>query len=106
MTRQYKYAREKLGHAVYILAIGEGDVRSRLRRTHRHIRMLGTHNLPVDLHEELQWVKYSMTKYGALKDRYGPVLNALEHTMRRIRNTTGKKIAEKIWSMNLSLQQR
>ncbi len=103
MNNKHKYAREKLRNAVYLLATGEGDVRSRLRRVYRHIRGVNPGDVPSDMKRDLQWVKNEMVKFGPLVDRYGVVLDAHEHTMRRIRNSTGKKIAERIYSMKSKL---
>lgn len=102
----YKYAHEKLERAVYILTTGKGDVRSRLRGTYRHLRMLGSHNMPVHLHKDLQWIKSSMVKFEPLVDSYGSMLTALEHTMQHIRNGTGAKLAMEIFSMKSRLAQR
>ena len=99
MTYAFNYARKKLENVVFILATGEGDVRSRLRRSHREIKMLGEYNMPQDLIQDLEWVQKSKVKYGSSADQ-----NALDHTMGRIQNRTGKRIAEKIYSINSRLQ--
>jgi len=105
-TDRYKYAREKLQQAARILATGRGDVRSRLRRTYRHLRVLRADDVPNDSKGDLQWVKSAMVRYGPKVDQHGPLFDALEHTMRRIRNGTGQKIAERICLMHSKLPKR
>lgn len=106
MSASYNYSRGILRQVVYILATGKGDVRSRLLMTYRHIRMLNTDNMPSELHGDLKWIKRMMVKYGASVDDYGAVESALKHTMRRIRNSTGKTIAEEICSIYSRLLSR
>lgn len=101
MPRPYSRAREKLGDAVYKLATGERDVRQRLRRAYTVLRRLSSEDLPPELREEWRAILTAMTHLGPEKDTDGtPWRTAIDHTMSRIRNRTGSKIAQRIHAMH------
>ena len=49
MKTDYTYAKEKLGNAVYEMAIGVGDIRSRLLIASNNFIALNTFNFPEEL---------------------------------------------------------
>ena len=101
---RHLYAREKFGLAVHKLATGEGDVRKRLIIAFREIWHLEPTAVPKHLVRDLSWIKRQMTRLGPLRDENGEVWRrAVEHTMSRIRNSTGAKIAERIYRVNSKL---
>lgn len=93
-------ARDKLELAVRALAIGQGDVRSRLKVAYKHLRRLSARNMPVQAHCELEGILNELTKHGPdVKFE----LTAIEHTMRRIRNKTGRALAIRIYELRTML---
>lgn len=98
---EYKYAKEKLGTNVRYLAIGERDVRDRLRVVSKDMFRLQGNDLPPALRKHLAWVQRELTKYGPEISPSGEIYkNAIAHTLGRIRNSTGRKIAERIFKMH------
>ena len=58
----YDYALEKFGVAVRHLAIGPGDVRSRLWPAYLKFHVLQVHHIPEDLRADFEWVNNELTK--------------------------------------------
>jgi hypothetical protein len=122
----YWYAYEKFSRAIYILAIGAGDVRSRLLDAFQDPLLMITHkHLPEDLQEDFVWIEKNITKYkekwsGQLEElrvyeRKDPAFKerleyiypgAIEATLRRIRKSTGVEIARRIFKIYDSLESR
>ena len=95
---QYRRCREKFHAAIYRLAVGEGDVRDRLRGAYRYLRMLSEHDVPPHLRKEWEAILASLTWYGPEVDSDGTAYRkSMDHTLSRIRNSTGRRIAERIW---------
>jgi len=123
---KYWYAYEKFSRAIYTLATGAGDVRSRLLDVFFDpFLVIKPKHLPEDLREDFLWIKKSITKYkekwrGQLEELRGwekkdpmfkekfPNLypNQIEATLSRIRRSTGVKIAERIFKIYESLDSR
>ena len=62
---------------------------------------LGVNEFPQHLQADYLWVMKELTKYPSEHPNiYGPV----EATMRRIKNSTGKKIAARIFAMYAEIQ--
>ena len=100
MNTLYNYAREKLLLSVNILATSQGDVRSRLLEAYAEFHPLRKKHFPESLKKEWEWIDHSLTKFAPVYDASGEVTaNAIENTLKRIKNTTGKKIAEKIFQL-------
>ena len=104
MTRAYSRGREKLREAVYWLAVDRGDVRARLSRVYPILRRLSNRDLPVALHERLRAVKVDLTRFGPETYLGEIVKSAVDHTMSRIRNVTGSKIAARILALERDLE--
>ena len=97
---QYRRCREKVRAAIYRLAVGEGDVRDRLRGAYRYLRMLSERDVPPRLRKEWASILASLTRFGPEVDSDGtPFRKSVDHTLSRIRNSTGRKIAERIWAL-------
>ena len=103
--RRHSRGRKILVHAVYLLAVGEGDVRQRLKRIHRDLRSLDERDLPLELYAELRSILNEMTRFGPARDeRDGePYQSAIEHTMCRSRRSTASKLAKRIYSLHSKL---
>ena len=108
----YDYALEKFGAAVRHLAIGTGDVRSRLWTAYLDLDVLRAGHLPEDLRADYEWVNRELTKREPQRKVWSEseqdwVLEGrVLANLRRMRNSSGAKIAERIYSINLSLETR
>ena len=99
------YAHEKLLVAVDSLATGPGDVRERLLHAYLSFPMLSESNFPTHLRKDWRWFIDQMTRYGPLEDHNGKVrCGSVENTMRRIRRSTGVKIAQKLVFLHHELE--
>lgn len=91
------YAHEKLLHAIYSLATGTGDARSRLWNAYQGFHPLQEKHFPEHLRKDWRWVMDSLTKYDPIYDYKGRLTTgSVEATLKRIRNSTASKIAQKI----------
>lgn len=98
---EYDYARGKFRSAVYKLATGPGDVRSRLLSASSGIYILMQDNFPKSLQKKWLKIEKGMTRFGATYDHHGKErLSAIEHTMKRIKNSTGVTLAEAICELS------
>src|SRR5690606_41936515 len=89
--------RGKYSAALYALAVGEGDVRQRLRGAYRQLRMLREDEVPESHRKEWARILSLLVKRGPVRGPSGEVYkDALNHTIDRMRNTSGRKIAEQI----------
>jgi hypothetical protein len=94
---RWLYADEKLSNAIRLLAVHPGDVRSRLLVAFMEFHPLNEHDFPPTLQKHYRWVMKQLTKRGPLLDDKGDIYcGSVEHTLRRIRNSTGAKIAERL----------
>jgi hypothetical protein len=94
------YARSKLGEAVEALAVGEGDVRSRIVVAMLATSALTEADFPEELRADWEWIIRETTKAGPALGTDGTVYQgATERTMFRIRRTTGVKIAKRILAL-------
>lgn len=104
MPPTYRRCREKFMVAERKLALGKGDVRDRLRGAYKALRILHEEEIPPPLRSDWHWIMNQLTRYGPEVDRDGtPYRTAVDHTMSRIRNSTGSRIAERIYQVNRAL---
>ena len=87
------YALGKLGEAVYALATGAGDVRSRLFSAFVFLLPVRADDFPVVLRQDFEWVIEMLTRR---KSRYPQLKGDLGATLKNMRNSTGVKIAKRI----------
>lgn len=105
MLRRLKMAtnrrcREKFHAALYCLAVREGDVRDRLRGAYRYLRMLSEDEVPPKLRKEWEAILQALTRLGPEVGLDGKVYrSAIDHTMNRIKNGTGRAIAKRIYAL-------
>ena len=90
-ARDPRYARDKFENAVYALAVGPGDVRSRLYSAFVELLIVTPDDLPSSLRRRYRSVRSRLSKHEA-RGREGRVLA----TLSRMRNATGAKIAKDI----------
>ena len=97
---EYIYARGKLGEAVELLVIGQGDVRERIAMASGPLFVLSLNDLPPEQRKDWQWIVDESTKFGPCLHEDGSVwCGAVQHTMRRVKRATASKIAQRIWSL-------
>jgi len=97
---KYGYAREKLLNAINVLATGRGDVRARLHGAYLHAHTLRPENFPEELWPDWKHVCDNLAKCGPIYNHKGEVeVGAIEHTLRRIKNKTGARLADKIFHL-------
>lgn len=87
--------------AVEQLCTGPGDVRKRLVPAVMTLLVLQKHEFPNELQNDYEWIISESTKYESkAPERRGDI----EETMLRIRNSTGEKIAKRIFQLYSKLQ--
>ena len=89
---QLIYASEKFAMAIYRLAIGPGDVRSRLRDAFYEVHPVQSSLLPDGIRQEYDWILEQLTKCEPRFERD----SRLDATLSKMRNNTGTKIAKRI----------
>jgi hypothetical protein len=92
---------ERVYLAVEQLCVGQGDVRKRLITAVMTLLPLQEEEFPEELRSDFRWVISQSTRY---KSEYPQYRGDLEATMSRIRNSTGEKIAKRIFTIYSRLQ--
>lgn len=85
------------------LTLGPGDIRSRLITAHQCMFTLRKDDFPSHLQADWSWIKQQLTKYGPVVGPNRQIRDSVENTMRKVRNRTGVKIAERISKLYWSL---
>lgn len=99
------YACEKLFVAIETMATGSGDVRERLNDAFMSFHTLKEDDFPVELRDDWRWVIDQLTRFGPVLDHNGEIYKgSVEHTMQRIRRSTGSKIAKRIFQLYYKLE--
>lgn len=105
MSIQYQYAKCRVSEGIQKLCVSPGDVRSRLLAANDAMSSLSTSHFPEHLKPKWDSFWSLMTKCGPAKNFEGVMWQgAVEHTMRRIKNATGAKIAAALWELHEALQ--
>ena len=91
---------ERVYLAVEQLCTSLGDVRARLRVAVMTLLPLQVREFPEHLQGDFDWIRSQSTKY----ESEWPDEGNLDATMRRIRNSTGKKIAKRIFKLYSDIQ--
>ena len=105
MTGHSNYALEKLSHAVYYLAVGGGDVRQRLKTAYMEFHPVSEEDFPPHLRDDWKWIITQLTRYGPVHRSDGKVwIGAVDNTLSRIKNSTGVKIAQRIFALKAELE--
>jgi hypothetical protein len=99
------YALEKLSSAVYYLAIGGGNIRSRLKTAYLEFHPVSVDDFPLHLQSDWKWIIAQLTRLGPVRDEDGVIrFGAIDHTLSKIRNSTGSEIAQRIVSLQSELE--
>ena len=85
--------------AVQHLCTARGDVRARLRGAVMTLLSLQAQEFPEHLQGDFDWILSQSTKYES-----EPHEGTLDATMRRIKNSTGEKIAKRIFKLYADIQ--
>ncbi len=116
---KYSYAHDKFSKAIYILATGSEDVRSRLLHVWQHsLKGLDDAQLPENLQKDFEWIKKQLHKFNerwpgelddlkqqekrdhTFKEKYAHLYpNPVEATLQRIHKKTGAEIAQRIYNI-------
>jgi len=92
---------ERLYISVKHLCTAPGDVRSRLVGAVITLLPLQVNEFPEELQADFDWVITQSTKYKSQTPQYQ---GNIETTMKRIKNSTGEKIAERIFLLYAQVQ--
>lgn len=93
---------ERVYLAVQQLCTGRGDVRSMLQAAVTTLVPLQSREFPRELQDEFTSIIADATKYKSEMPKFR---GDLEATMKRIRNSTGQDIAERIFHLYARLQE-
>lgn len=101
----YSYTHEKLSAAIQCLATHPGDVRERLADAFMSFHTLTEKDFPKEYRKDWTWIHKELTRFGPIVNDRGEVRRgSVDNTMRRIKNKTASKIAERIvklfWIIN------
>jgi hypothetical protein len=96
-TTTYFYG--KVSEAVQRLAVGAEDIKDRLIGAGQVLLCVMPEDVPEELREDVKWVRDQLTRFPAIGSE-----GAFRATMRRIRKTTGVKIAKRILYIHARLQ--
>lgn len=100
---KYNYAKSELREVIKILATGENDVRKRLISIASMIKLKES-DFPTELQKDWTWIIKSLTKKGPQYLSNGKILfPSIENTMKSVRNSTGSRIAERIFNLYINL---
>lgn len=81
----------KVSEALGILATGAGDIKDRLIGAGDVFLCVDPEGIPQDLHDDVQWVHDQLTRFEGVSNE-----GSLRATMKKIRKSTGVKIAKRI----------
>ena len=104
---QYIYAKEKICYAIYCLATGEDEIRTRLFYATIRLHVLNREEcLPHDLREYWFDIWGRLTRFGIKYSGSGKeMMGPIEHTMKRIRKKTAREIAEDLYDLKSELEE-
>lgn len=101
----YDRRKEKPRAAIYRMAIAGGDVRDRLKGAHWYLRQLEPEGFPPEHREEFTDILRQLNGRGPERGSDGSVWrSAAEHTPARMRNATGRRIAERLAALSHSIR--
>jgi hypothetical protein len=103
-NNKINYALEKLGLAIYELTVGEGDIKSRLRKAYRHMSALSESNFPEDLKKDWNSIKNRLTQRASEYKDTPYDEGSFKATMFRMHRKTASKIAADIVDFHSCLE--
>lgn len=101
---RYIYAASKLADAVHTLAVAPGHVRDRLLLASEVLAPLEPAHFPPHLRTQFAELYSCLTKHGPVFAYDGRVQEgAIPHTLRRIRSSTGTKLAQLVYDLAVAI---
>ena len=100
------YAIEKLGTIYYELAIGEGDIKQRLKDVQVELLCVTKKDLPTDLQEEWQLILNSLTSELPLKVNGENIVGAIPNTLSGMKKKTASAIARRMIALYFKAKDR
>lgn len=104
MNSDPRYALEKLSLAEYELAVGPGDVRSRLRSAYKYLSPIFKMDFPPELQDDWLHIQNQLntrtSKWQGTEFDEG----SFRATLNRMRNSTGSKIAARIIDLKYRIE--
>jgi len=94
MQLKYHSARSKLVEAIKTLSIGKGKIQTRLLIVFDDLNALSNQDIPEEITQKWNEVNKLVTKYGP-----NGLVGSIEHTLSRITEPTGIRIAVLIYEM-------
>ncbi len=95
------YAWEKFSQAMRDMAIGEGDIRDRLRTAYMTVHVVRSEDLPAPLDAHLRWIREELTKRQARHSHEG----TLDATLAQMKRITGGRIAKRMQEISDALEE-
>lgn len=92
---------KRIYEAVEHMCTGRGDVRDRLKGAAVVLIALREEDFPEHLRKDFIWIRTQVSRYKSQIPEYEGNIDA---TMRRIKNVTGERIAERIFKLYSDIQ--
>ena len=107
MEKFNHYPVEKFYQAVYALATGPKDVRSRLYDAYLCFHPVQADDLPLELRKDYEWILKKLTKHEPMVQPWNGEIfkGSVEVSLSRIKNKTGVEIAKRIVALYERLKQ-
>jgi hypothetical protein len=100
------YAHQLLSQTVDCLAIGPGDVRSRLLKAYDIFNPLTVKHFPEHLGSEFAWVERQLNRHSPYLNPDGTTRKgSVEVSLSRMKNSTGSKIAQTLLHLHRAIDQ-
>jgi len=91
---------EKHTNALESLALGKGNIKERLIYVSDDLIGVNPNEIPEEFKSDWKWIQEQLSKFGPVTSPSGEVwVGSVENTMKKIRKSTGVKIANKIYSL-------
>lgn len=99
------YAHQLLSQTVDSLAVGPGDVRSRLLNAYQIFHPLTPEHLPEHLRDDFKWVMNQLTSRDPRTNSVGDVFKSnVQVSLEHMKNSTGAKIAERLLRLHYAIE--
>lgn len=95
------YAHIKFSQAIRDMAVGEGDVRSRLEAAYWTLEPIDPDELPTPLDTHFRWICQQLTR----RERRWPMDSSVRASLASMQNKTGRRIAERLLEIHEALEE-
>lgn len=97
-------AYDQLSKVIYILTTEEDEIRYRLLKAHKEFIWILDADIPESLKDKWKNIKHNLTKRGEINFPWNMNESAFFHTVKRMRNSTAKKIVIELVSFHYMLK--